>query len=120
MRTGELYRKYPKRGVENLGAREGYFDNLDMYCGLAFDRSKDTSALCDDEASGGLFVWSEEAVNELKNRGRDLKKLQLDTVAYLWELFYDVLLGKNDNVSVSPGFEALGLRVNNRKRKLED
>ena len=33
MRMHPLYRKYPKRGVENVGAPEGYFDNLWMYCG---------------------------------------------------------------------------------------
>lgn len=44
-----------------------------------------------------------------------MQKLQLDAVSYyLWEMFYDLALGLNeDNVSRSPGFEAFSLRVNN-------
>ena len=36
----------------------------------------------------------------------------LNAIAYLWELCYDLLLATDENVSVSPGFEAFGLRVN--------
>ena len=32
-------------------------------------------------------------------------------ISYLWELCYDRLLAKHDNVSASPGFEALGLWI---------
>ena len=37
MRKHPLYAKYPVHGVETIGAWEGYFENLDMYCGMAFD-----------------------------------------------------------------------------------
>lgn len=58
---------------------------------------------------------------ELKKKKGDLKRHQLDAVAYLWELCYDLLLASNDNVSESPGFEAFGLRlVNDKKRKRSD
>ena len=30
--------------------------------------------------------------------------------------FYDLFLAKGEHISVSPGFEALGLRVNGKKR----
>ncbi len=56
----------------------------------------------------------------MKKRGGDLKKLQLDAVAYLWELCYDLLLAKGENVSKSPGFEMLGLRVNNNNKRKRD
>ncbi len=59
-----------------------------------------------------LFVWSDRTINELKQKGGNLQNLQLDAVAYLWELVYDLLLATADNVSQSPGFESLGLRVN--------
>ena len=117
MREHPLYAKYPSDGVENLGAREGYFENLDMYCALAFDRKSDVSPLLADQSNNGLFVWSEEGMDELKKRGGDLKSAQLDAVAYLWELLYDLLLAPGENVSVSPGFEAFGLRYNRIERE---
>ena len=66
-----------------------------------------------------IFFHSKDATNELNKKG-DLSKLQLDAVAYLWELCYDLLLGKSDNVSTSPGFEALGLRVNSERKRKRD
>ena len=119
MRVHPLYAAYPARGVENLGAREGYFDNLDMCCALAFDRKSDVMPLLSD-SDDGLFVWSKESMDELKKRGGDLKTVQLDMVAYLWELCYDLLLANGENVSVSPGFEVFGLRQNRIRREEEE
>ena len=56
---------------------------------------------------------------KLNKRG-DLSKLQLDAVSYLWELSYDLLIAKSDNVSTSLGFEALGLKVNNEQKRRRD
>mgnify|MGYP006866085366 CR=1 FL=1 len=72
-----------------------------------------------------LFVWNNDTMEELKRRGSSLKKLQLDAIAYLWEMFYDLALADNtDNVSVNSGFKPFGLRVNNvsddKKRKRDD
>ena len=39
MRLHQFYRWYPVEGVENLGARRGYFDNLVMYVAMAYDTS---------------------------------------------------------------------------------
>lgn len=105
-----LYRLYPFRGVNNLGAEEGYFDHLVAYCGMAFDAKDSASApLFSADASDGLFVWSEETINELKKKG-ELEKVKRDAIAYLWELCYDILLERKKNVSSSPGFESLGLK----------
>ena len=123
-RIHPFYRRYPLKGVANLGARKGYFDNLVMYVGMAYDTStpNDLYPLCTN-ANDNLLVWSEQTMSELKSRGGNLQRLQLDAVAYLWELCYDLLLASDSNVSVSPGFEALGLRVNRaggkRKRNEE-
>ena len=38
-----------------------------------------------------------------------------NAVAYLWEIVYDICLATGENVSVSPGFEAFGLRLNGKK-----
>ncbi|KAL7536826.1 LOW QUALITY PROTEIN: hypothetical protein ACHAXR_007426 [Thalassiosira sp. AJA248-18] len=117
MRVHRFYRDYPARGVENLGAPEGHFENLVMYCGMAYDKKCDVKALCSDAVNDGLFVWSLESISEMKRKGGDLKEHQLDAVAYLWEICYDLLLAKGENVSKSPGFEVLGLRVNNDKKR---
>jgi hypothetical protein len=84
---------------------------------MAFDPTDDVSNLCSSGESGSLFVWNEEVMKELKGKGGDLNKVQLDAVSYLWEICYDLLLAKSHNVSVSPGYESLGMRVNRGKRK---
>ena len=125
MRVHPFYQRYPVEGVQNLGARKGYFHDLDMYCAMGFDKKVDVDTLCEDNREASLFVWNNETMEELKRRGGSLKKLQLDAIAYLWEMFYDLALAdETDNVSVSPGFESFGLRGNNmsdeKKRKRED
>jgi hypothetical protein len=39
-----------------------------------------------------------------------LERMQLSAVGYLWEMCYDLMLARNDNISESPVFEGLGLR----------
>ena len=48
---------------------------------------------------------------------KGMRKIQLDVMAYLWEICYDLLLASADSVSASPGFGALGLRVNSQWKK---
>ena len=117
MRRHNFYQRYPAKGVENLGAIEGNFENLVMYCGMAYDKRGNIAPLCSESADDSLFVWSKETIGELKKRG-DVQKLQLHAVAYLWEICYDLALAKHDNVSESPGYESLGLRVNKKKRTI--
>ena len=112
MKKHPLYRYYPASKVPNLGGIKGYFENLDTYCGMAFDKKSNVELLCSIGQKDSLFVWSDQTMQELRKRGGDLQKLQLEAVAYLWELVYDLLLASSDNVSLSPGFESLGLRLN--------
>ncbi len=56
-------------------------------------------------------------MNELKWGSGNLHRLQLDAVAYLWEMCYNLLLDKKTNVSIGPGFDAMGPRLNKKKRK---
>ena len=86
---------------------------------MACDKKADTTPLVSAGNLSSLLVWTNETVKELNSKSGDLKKLQLDAVAYLWELCYDLLLARADNVLTSPGFETLGLQMN-RKRKRED
>ena len=96
----------------NIGGEEGCFENLEVYCGMAFDKKENVTSLCSDGEDDSLLVWNKETIAILKQRKGSLKENQLLAVSYLWELCYDLLLAKHDNVSASPGFEALGLRPN--------
>ena len=86
---------------------------------MAYDKKADVTSLVSTDDSRSLLVWTSETINALKGYDRELRKLQLDVVAYLWELCYDLLLEEADSISDSPGFESLGLRIN-RKQKRED
>ena len=68
-----LYQYFPAMGVDNIGARQGYFKNLDTFCPMAFDKSESVSSLCSRDKDDSLFVWSDQTIDELKkyalNRG---------------------------------------------------
>jgi hypothetical protein len=73
MRVHRLYREYPALGMDNLGTEEDNFENLVMHCGMAYDKKDDVAPLCSQDACDGLFVWSNEAITELKKRRRAKK-----------------------------------------------
>ena len=91
--------------MDNIGAPEGYFDNLGMYCGMAFDSKGNTTPLCSDGKEDSLFIRNRETMDVLKKKDGKLETLQLHAVAYLWEICYDLLLANGENVSASPGFQ---------------
>jgi len=97
MRIHPFYHKYPRKGVDNIGAPEGYFDNLGMYCGMAFDSKGDKTplSLCSDGKDNSLFIWSRERMYVLKKKDAKLDSFQLHAVAYLWEICHDLLLATN-------------------------
>ena len=113
-----FYCKYPNRGVKNVGAPEGYFDNHWMYCGMASDANGIIAPLCSDNEEDSILVWSSESMDELNKCDGKMQTLQLNAISYLWELCYNLLLANGENVLAIPGFESLGLRVNNKRRKL--
>ena len=39
-RKHPLHQRYPAKGVTNIGGTGGSFENLDVYCGMAFDGKK--------------------------------------------------------------------------------
>ena len=71
------------------------------------------SPLCLVDSDKSLFAWSDKTVEELRKRDGDQRNKQLVAISYLWELCDSLLMAVKDNVSGSPGFESLGLRVNN-------
>jgi hypothetical protein len=91
-----------------------------MHCGMAYDKKGYITPLITQDASNSLFVWSNETIKELKSKSGEPKKLQLDAVAYLWEICYDLVLAKAENVSTSPRFESLGLQVNRKRKRSND
>ena len=120
MKEHRVYREYPALGVENLGMAEGNFNNMLMHCGMAYDKKQDVTSLCTHDNCYSLFVWSEGAIRELRNKSVELKKLQLDVVAYLWEICYDPILAKAENISMSSGLESLRLSVNDNRKRNRD
>ena len=68
MRNHSFYRMYPAEGVKNLGAWGGYFSNLQIRCGLAFDVKGDIDPLCSINLPDGLFVWNKNVVSKLKKK----------------------------------------------------
>ena len=117
MKRSKVYQLYPARGVPNLGAIDGHFEDLDTYVGMAFDRKADLTPLCSVGKKDSVFIWSERTLRELGARGGCQRNAQLVAVAYLWELVYKLLLAAAHDVSEEPGFESMGLRVNNVGRR---
>ena len=56
MRMHRLYREYPARGFNSIGAAEGTFDNLAMYCGRAYDKGDNTGPLTSVGVANSLYV----------------------------------------------------------------
>ena len=105
MRKHQFYQQYPAKGEKNFGEIEGYFENIEVYCGMEFDRKEDFTPLCSEGAENSLFVWIKDCITILKQRYCSLQESQLLEISYLWEICDDLLLAKKDNVSFSPGFE---------------
>ena len=123
MRKSRFYRYYPSMNAAyNFGRiRNGYFEDLDMYCAMAFDL-RNVYQICSVDGDDSLFVWSKQVMDFLEKKAKStdvpLRRMQTTAaVAYLWEICYDLMLAKNDNMSDSPGFEGLGLRVKKKSSK---
>ncbi len=116
MRNSRFYRYYPSKEATDVagGFRNAYFEDLDFYCAMAFN-PRSVDQICSIDSDDSLFVWSKEFISFLDDRAKlkeiPLKRMQITAVAYLWEMCYDLMLAKSDNISDSPGFEGLGLRV---------
>ena len=108
-KPSKFYLSYPCKSTNFQGSmRRGWFQDVSQYVGMAFDRH-DTQAvhvLCDEEH--GIFEWQSHIYACLQQcpwQQQDMINKQLNMVAYLVELFYDLCLSPQDNVSESPGFE---------------
>ena len=88
-----FYTSYrPKTSPFTTSSRRGWFEDLEQYVGMGFDRSDHQAImlLCDREK--GVFDWSQHVYSSLQNcpwRQIDMTNKQLNMVSYLLELLYD-------------------------------
>jgi hypothetical protein len=112
--SSKFYRSYPSRcATYSNNTRRGYFDQLDLYYGLAFNREGNTSDLLTSNSPYSILNWPTTCIEKLKKwnlRGvgiDDIQERQLHMASYLFELGYDLCLSPRDNVSLAPGFESI-------------
>jgi len=103
-----FYSKYPKRngGHGNNKLRNAYFDDIVQYVAMGFNKDNGVDNIAKEE--GGIFVWSVRTLKMLertKMNGYSMESKKLVLVAYLFELYYDLLIAPSFNVSGSAGLE---------------
>lgn len=116
-RESNFHNTYPQKAATYPSARQGYFDDLELYCGLGFDRhDKHHSLLYDNTVDHPVFAWSDKTVSMLKTSKvgtsavpLSLEGKQLIAVSYLTEVVYDICIPDDNNVSGSPGYESMGM-----------
>ncbi len=118
MRNSRFYRYYvSSSATTTLVKRKRYFEDLVFFCAMAFD-PKNVKAICAVDNEDSLFVWRSDFIEYLTEKARKrettLERMQLSAVAYLLEICYDLMLAHSENISDSPGFESLGLRMKKR------
>ena len=110
-----FYSQYPTK--DNINARKssckGYFDNLQQYVAVGFqvENDSDANTITREIDNGGIFDFNDKEkkkINSLNMRGcHTLTMKQVDMIAYLFELAYDVMICQFDNVSNNPGLESV-------------
>mmetsp|Transcript_16663 Transcript_16663/g.27714 ORF Transcript_16663/g.27714 Transcript_16663/m.27714 type:complete len:142 (+) Transcript_16663:391-816(+) len=103
-----FYSKCPKRsgGHGNNKLRNAYFDELVQYVAMGFNKENGVENIAKEE--DGIFVWSVRTLKMLertKMNGYSTESKKLVLVAYLFELYYDLLIAPSFNVSESAGLE---------------
>ena len=108
-KLSKFYLSYPCKSTNHVGSiRRGWFQDVHQYVGMGFNRQDQQAmkVICDEQQ--GLFEWKPHIYACLAQctwRHQEMRNKQLNMVAYLLELFYDLCLSPLDNVSESPGFE---------------
>jgi hypothetical protein len=113
--SSKFYQSYPSQSATySNNTRWGYFDQLDLYYGLAFDRRNGSDLLmAGGDSPFSLLNWPTDCIKKIKDwnlRGvgkDDVKEKQLHMASYLFEFGYDLCILPNDNVSLAPGFELI-------------
>ena len=102
----QFYQAYPDAEIDQqFLLQRGFFQYLQQYCGLAFERGKHHALLSNSEE--GILHWDDTTLSHLKAKmNRSLEEAQLDMVSYLFEFVSGLCLGEASNVSQSLGFES--------------
>lgn len=93
-------------GHSNADLRYGYFNDLVQYVALGFDKDQGIDNLTKEQ--DGIFVWSHRTMQMLKDTKMNdatMEGKKLALIAYLFEIYYDLLIAPSDNVSRSAGLE---------------
>ena len=108
-----FYTKFPTRTSPYvvLLKQLGWWEELELVVLLGFDlkNAAATKALCDTSTTQGLLCWSAfdlTRIGGVNFRGAStLEEKQLHMAGYLFELVFDLMIARDDNVSKNPGFE---------------
>jgi hypothetical protein len=96
-KQSKLYTEYPSKesNLVRLGVAsgeicwKGYFEDLVLYCGIGFDRSRTVSGLIETDEGKGIFSWEKTVMDCLAGStklGDTMRDRQLCMVAYLFQL----------------------------------
>lgn len=114
-RTSRFYISYPSSTNPRVKskAKKGIFEDLRQYVGCGFNPQDESilDTLTRDEGDGGVFLFDDtdkENINKVHFRGLNtFREKDVEMVAYLLELAYDLAIAPRDNISSSPGFETI-------------
>ena len=107
-----LYGTYPSKHSVRARDDESTYEDLMVFIAASFNPvTLSTDALSTDYNDGGLFIYTKEEKEWIGTlfSERTLEQKYMQMVAYLFELGYDLAIGRTDNISDSPGFEGCGL-----------
>ena len=90
----QFYQAYPDAGIDQqFLLQRGFFQYLQQYCGLAFERGKNHALLSNSEE--GILHWDDTTLSHLKAKmKRSLEEAQLDMVSNLFKFVSGLCLGK--------------------------
>ncbi len=109
--SSRFYTTFPSRDatLDTQHTRQGYFENLEIYCGVGISRKEPGLSYLKDTGPESVFVCNDNYlryVNMVSFRGVvDPTEKQMHMIGYLCELAYDLAIAPANNVSESPGFE---------------
>ena len=101
-----FHKKYADKNIRT-DVKEGNFQDLKQYCGLAFDRDECNGLTFND--SNSILGWDDDTMAQLKKlavNGKRIEEVQLVMAAYLFEFSSALCIGGN-NVSQSASFESI-------------
>ena len=109
-----MYGNYPSKNSERYRVGGNQYEDLSLYIGASFGVDIMSSGVLskDYHDKEGLFLHKKEElewINRLHFSGRSGEQKYVQMVAYLFELGYDLAIGRFSNISDSPGFEGCGL-----------